>query len=99
VKRASKCVFDERVQLDALAPIVDCFDQGWKVEVSAAMLSHEVLTGLDEITGLREAALRLAGDDSGARLASAIEFLLEGLHLSNRLNKQLRENGARYARP
>jgi hypothetical protein len=44
------------------------------------------------------AALRLAGGDSSARLASAIEFLLEGLHLSNRLNKQVRENGALYTR-
>jgi magnesium chelatase subunit I len=97
-KRASKCVFDERVQLDSLAGVVGCFDQGWKVEVSAGMLSNEYLSGLDEITGLREAALRLAGGDSSARLASAIEFLLEGLHLSNRLNKQVRENGALYTR-
>ena len=99
VKRASKCVFDERVQLASLDPVLGCFDRGWKIEVSAAMLSHEYLSGLDEITGLREAALRLAGGDSSARLASAIEFLLEGLHLSNRLNKQVRENGALYTRP
>jgi magnesium chelatase subunit I len=97
-KRASKCVFDERVQLDSLAGVVGCFDQGWKVEVSAGMLSNEYLSGLDQISGLREAALRLAGGDSSARLASAIEFLLEGLHLSNRLNKQVRENGALYTR-
>jgi magnesium chelatase subunit I len=63
------------------------------------MLSHEYLAGLDEITGLRDAASRLAGGDSAARLASAIEFLLEGLHLSSRLNKQVRENGALYTRP
>ena len=29
-------------------------------------------------------------------MASAIEFLLEGLHLSNKLNKTERERGARY---
>jgi magnesium chelatase subunit I len=97
-KRASKCVFDERVQLDSLAGVVGSFDQGWKVEVSAGMPSNEYLSGLDQITGLREAALRLAGGDGSARLASAIEFLLEGLHLSNRLNKQVRENGALYTR-
>ena len=94
VKRASKSVFDERVQLASLdRRSLESFDQGWKVEVSAAMASREYLAGLDEISGLREAALRLAGGDSPARLASAIEFLLEGLHLSNRLNKQARETG------
>jgi len=29
----------------------------------------------------------LAGDDSPASIASAVEFVLEGMHLSKRLNK------------
>ena len=70
----------------------------FKIEVSEAMRSEEYLTGLDEIAGLRDAAIRLAGGDSPARLASAIEFVLEGLHLSNRLNKQIRDGGILYAR-
>ena len=49
--------------------------------------SADYLDGLDEIRGLREAAARLAGGDTPARLASGIEFILEGLHLANRLNK------------
>ena len=98
VKCASKSVFDERVQLASLDPVLESFDQGWKVEVSASMASREYLSGLDAISGLRDAALRLAGGDSPARLASGIEFLLEGMHLSNRLNKQAREQGALYTR-
>ena len=74
------------------------FDQGWKVEVSAGDAVARVPRGSRPDRGLREAAQRLAGGDSSARLASAIEFLLEGLHLSNQLNKQVRENGALYAR-
>ena len=35
--------------------------------------------------------MQLAGGDSVTRLASAIEFILEGLHLSNRLNKSQTE--------
>jgi magnesium chelatase subunit I len=62
------------------------------------MPSREVLTGLDQIPGLREAAASLAGGDSPARLACALEFLLEGLHLSNRLNKSVREGASRYGR-
>ncbi len=56
------------------------------------------LEGLDEIRGLRDAAINLAGGDSPERLACAIEFILEGLHLSNRLNKSESEHGARYGR-
>jgi len=96
--RAVKAVFDERVPLEGVASVVDSFEQGWKVEVSQGMLSQEYLVGLDEIAGLREAAAGLAGGDSPARLASAIEFILEGLHLSNRLNKLVRESGTLYAK-
>jgi magnesium chelatase subunit I len=98
-KRACKTVFDAGVPLEGIASVVESFNQGWKVEVSASMPSAEYLEGLDQIRGLREAAALLAGGDSPARLASAIEFLLEGLHLSNRLNKTVVEGGARYARP
>jgi magnesium chelatase subunit I len=76
--------------------VVSAFDQGWQVEVSVELPSLEYLDGLDEIEGLRAAAERLSGDDSPARLASAIEFILEGLHLTNRLNKNALDRGVRY---
>ena len=96
IQRAVRVVFDARVPLEGLASVVESFEQGWKVEVSEEMRSEEVLAGLDEIAGLRDAAALLAGGDSPARLASAIEFVLEGLHLSNRLNKDVRESGTLY---
>ena len=43
---------------------------------------REYLEGLDEIQGLREAALRSGRRRLAGALASAIEFILEGLHLS-----------------
>jgi magnesium chelatase subunit I len=96
VRRAAKVVFDARCAELDLASVVAAFDQGWRVEVSAAMPAPELLTGLDEIPGLRDAAERLAGSASPPRLASSVEFLLEGLHLSNRLNKSSVEGAARY---
>ncbi len=98
VKRAVKIVFDETVALSRLEPVLAAFDQGWKVEVSSRMPSRDVLLGLDEISGLREAAVDLVEGESPARLAAAIGFILEGLHLSNRLNKSALERGARYSR-
>ena len=32
----------------------------------------------------------------GCRVASAIEFILEGLHLSNKLNKTVGDSGTTY---
>jgi magnesium chelatase subunit I len=99
VKRALRQLFDERVPLEGIASVVEAFEQGWKVEVSAAMPSAEYQDGLDAIAGLRDAAAQLAGGDSPSRLASAIEFVLEGLHLANRLNKTEGDDGrVRYAR-
>jgi magnesium chelatase subunit I len=98
LRRAVRVVFDAAVPLEGVASVVESFHQGWAVEVSEGMPSSDYLEGLDEIRGLREAAARLAGGDSPARLASAIEFILEGLHLQNRLNKVTTSEGARYAK-
>jgi magnesium chelatase subunit I len=98
LRRAVRTVFDELVPLEGMASVIDSFHQGWKVEIAADMRAADYLDGLDEIRGLRDAAAQLAGGDSPERLASAIEFLLEGLHLSNRLNKSETERGARYGR-
>jgi len=98
LRRAVRTVFDELVPLEGMASVIDSFHQGWKVEIAADMRAADYLDGLDEIRGLRDAAAQLAGGDSPERLASAIEFLLEGLHLSNRLNKAETERGARYGR-
>jgi magnesium chelatase subunit I len=98
VKRATRQVFDELVPLERIASVVQAFEQGWKVEVSAAMPSAEYQQGLDGIAGLRDAAAQLAGGDSPPRLASAIEFVLEGMHLANRLNKTEDDGRVRYAR-
>ena len=98
IRRACKAVFDRRCDVEALAPLVAAFDEGWKVEVAASMPSAEYLAGLEQIGPLGEAAAKLAGREEPAFVAAAIEFLLEGLHLSNRLNKSDHERGARYAR-
>ena len=98
LQRAVRVVFDGAVGLEGVASVLEAFQEGWAVEVSEGMGSKEYLDGLDQIPGLREAAARLAGGDSPARLAAAIEFVLEGLHLQNKLNKSSSDGGARYTR-
>jgi magnesium chelatase subunit I len=96
VRRATRSVFDERCSVEELAPLVEAFDAGFRVEVSGAMPAAEVLSGLEQLPGLGDAARALAGSDAPPRVAAAVEFLLEGLHLSNKLNKSTQDRAARY---
>ncbi len=98
IARAVKVVFDGAVSdaasLDAIAA---AFGQGWMVEVSDMTPAAEFLAGLDKIPGLRKAVAQLAEGETPAMYASAVELILEGLHLSNRLNKTTSEHAATYA--
>jgi magnesium chelatase subunit I len=97
IKRATKTVFDAVAsEHDAFKPIVDAFNQGWMVEITDMTPPKEFVEGMDKIQGLRAAALELSGGDAAPRVASAIEFILEGLHLGNELNKHTTERGSVY---
>jgi magnesium chelatase subunit I len=97
VKRATKTVFDAAAaDLPECKSIVEAFNQGWMVEVTDMTPPREFLEGMDKIEGLRAAALKLSEGDAPPRVASAIEFILEGLHLSNKLNKTVSDRGAAY---
>ena len=96
-KRAVKLVFDGVAgDLGKYKPIVDAFNKGWRVEITDMTPAREFVDGMDKIEGLRAAALELSGGDTAPRIAAAIELILEGLHLSNKLNKTLSEHGAVY---
>jgi magnesium chelatase subunit I len=90
--RAVKAAFDANVDGAALGPIVEYIGQGWGVAVSDTMPSSEYLAGISSVPGLRDAVDRLGPFESPGLMASATEFLLEGLHLHERLNRE-REGG------
>jgi magnesium chelatase subunit I len=48
--------------------------------------------------GLAQAVRGLGADGSPALIASGVEFVLEGLHLNRRLNKDRSVGGSRYRR-
>lgn len=96
VRCATKVVFDEHFALDDLAAVCDTFQQGLSARVSASMPSADYLDGFEVMPGLREAVSTLADPDSPPEAAAAIEFILEGLHLSNKLNRQVEEGAIVY---
>ncbi len=90
-------VFDEYLEGADLDAIVRAFDEGWKVEVGPLLEAGEYVEGLEEIPGLAAAVALLDADPAiPGRVASAIEFVLEGLHQRSRLNKDVAGPRARY---
>jgi magnesium chelatase subunit I len=91
-------VFRRRLSGFDLQPVLSRFDRpGFAAEVSDRMAAAEVLAQFDDLPGLAKLLDRLdVTEESPGVAASALEFALEGLHLSRRLNKDRAGSGARY---
>jgi magnesium chelatase subunit I len=92
LNRAVLKVFDRWCKVDELKGVTAYFQEGGGVEVSDAMPAEEYLEGLRAIPDLQKAIRVFGGVESPAYIASAIELVLEGLHLHQKLNKD-REGG------
>ncbi|HET7677587.1 MAG TPA: sigma 54-interacting transcriptional regulator, partial [Candidatus Limnocylindrales bacterium] len=80
-------VFGRHVDVDELDEVVMAFESGLVVETGERVASREYVRWARETPGLSQAVARLGVGESPAAIASAVEFLLEGLHLHRRLNK------------
>jgi magnesium chelatase subunit I len=87
IQGAVLSVFNHYYSLGELEPIVARFKAGYSVEVSDMTPSREYLKLIKSIDGLGAAVEKVAPDASEPLQASAVEFILEGLHLNKRLNK------------
>ena len=89
VKAAVLTVFKDRFSPERFRPIVTAFEEGAIIHAGEDVTSAEYVALLEAQPALREAVTELTeGDSSAASVASAVELLLEGLHLSKRLNKE-----------
>jgi magnesium chelatase subunit I len=99
VARAVVNVFNRHFALSELVPLIERFEEeGLEAEVGEFVPSHTHGELADAVPELRAAIARLDAGESPAGIASATEFVLEGLHLNRRLNKERRGGGIRYAR-
>ena len=97
IKGAVLTVFKDRVDPSHTTPIVDAFEEGLVVHTGEDLSSDHLASVVAEIPALRAPVSRLTPDDSSpAALAAAAEFVLEGLHLSKRLNKDTSGTHATY---
>jgi magnesium chelatase subunit I len=104
ITKALYATFTRRVTLDDLDPVVEAFEDGFIVETGERTPSREYVAWAREVPGLRDAVRDLGtfdvtdGAEEPAVVASAVEFLLEGLHLARRINKERVAGGTVYHR-
>jgi len=97
VKSAALTVFKDRVGPDAVRAVLEAFESGLVANAGEDVASADHAELAASQPALREAVRALTdGDESPAMVASAVEFLLEGLHLSKRLNKDAVGGRASY---
>ena len=95
MQRAVLNVFNRSFTGAELEEVVGAFQGGLRVEVSDIMSSGEYVRQLGEVRPLAAAVKKLGAADP-ATVASALEFILEGLHLSRKLNKDVQAGHTRY---
>jgi magnesium chelatase subunit I len=88
VKSAVLSVFRELVSPQYSIDIVRAFEEGAIVSTGEDVPSATQAALAEQIPALQPAIAEITdGDTSAAAVAGAVEFVLEGLHLSKRLNK------------
>lgn len=107
IDEAIKNVFTTHFDLRELRPVVEYFESGQSVEVGDSLPSKVVLECVAKLPGLKNHAYQLigkllpelsGGEARDAAAAAAAEFILEGLHVHNKLNKSAKNGASSYRR-
>ena len=100
MRDAIALVFKKVFPRESFADFLKAFSAGDGIKVSEADASSAYLSRISAYPPLAEKAAQLAEGCSPALLASAAEFILEGLAVSGKIKKEVRETGSAYtARP
>lgn len=98
-RKAVLGVFQQIFPEGSLFELVSQFEAGQTADTSASRTASEYRKMVDEVPALATVIDRLQCAGSNAEAASAIEFVLEGLHLSRQLNRDVVAGGFRYLKP
>jgi magnesium chelatase subunit I len=95
VQKAVLNVFGRSFGAPELAEVVKGFEGGAAVQASDTMPASEYVKQLGAMPALKAAAAKLGASEPPA-VAAAVEFVLEGLHLGKKLNKDVQAGRYRY---
>ncbi len=96
MKAAVLQAFRENCPTEQLGQVVGGFEDGAIVHAGPDLASSDYVAVLEAVPALRQPVLAMAGSESPGMLASAVELVLEGLHLTKRLNKDAAGARATY---
>lgn len=96
IKRAVVNVFNRYFSVEDFGNVVQKFKAGLTFETSDSLPSKSYSKGLKYLDGMNSVLEYLDCEKEPATKASALEFVLEGLHLNRRLNKEKREGRYMY---
>jgi magnesium chelatase subunit I len=96
LKAAVLTTFKQRCPMEQYRDVVQAFEDGTVVHTGDDVGSAAYVDTLAHMPGLKAPVMALAGSETPAAVASAMEFVLEGLHLSKRLNKDAVGGRATY---
>ena len=98
VQGAVQAAWNRRFAVGDFDDVVTRFHNGLSIEISDTMPAMEYVHQSSELKGMRNALTKLEVQGNPAAVAAAVEFVLEGLHLNRRLNKDKSAGGVRYRR-
>src|SRR5215467_7646077 len=96
LQKAVLNVFNRHFALHEFDELLSGFDNGLKIEVGDTLSSLEYVRQAAEVAGFTPAIKKLGGQGNPAQISSAIELVLEGLHLNRKLNKDRTAGRMRY---
>jgi magnesium chelatase subunit I len=89
-------VFNRYFLIQEFDELLANFERGFGVDTSDGMPAMQYVQQVSEVRGLRAAVGKLNAQGNPASAASAVEFVLEGIHLNRKLNKDRKAGGIRY---
>lgn len=96
IKKAIINTFGRYFSAREFDAVLTRFEEGVTMETGAAVLSEVYTAKLPEMGNLKEMVKRIETSEDPAAIASAIELILEGLHLNRRLNRDLSDGVITY---
>jgi magnesium chelatase subunit I len=96
IRKAVLAVFNRHYRVGDLEELVSQFREGFTAETSDMMGAKTYVRNAKEIVGLLEAVKTVTDSERPEVIASASEFVLEGLHVNKRLNKARQDGRTVY---
>lgn len=87
VKKAVQNTFGRYYSPREFSAVLTRFEEGLAIETGADVSSGSYAEKLPQMANMREMVNRIEESDDPAAIASAVEFVLEGLYLNRRLNR------------